>query len=182
MPNQELRIEILLEEVNKDKPSLDISFERFESHMTPLNPFEVTKEKKEAVLQLLIQQQIDSVENGLKIVDTYFPVKGYGWGGEIDILTKDKNKDYLIIELKISNLPPQIWSQILSYSYAIRDIFAKFEGVDVRSVVIGKGFEPKTLYAYQEIKKLIRDKNSLKVFKFNSDFKSYVELNEINIH
>ena len=74
-------IENLLEEANKNKPSLDVSFEKFDSHITPLNPFEVTREKKEAVLQLLIQNQIESIEQGLHIVDTYFPVRGYGWKG-----------------------------------------------------------------------------------------------------
>lgn len=175
-------IETLLEEINKNKPSMEISFEKFDSHMTPLNASELLKEETEEALQLLVQQNLNSLESGLKILDTYFPIKGYGWEGQIDILTKDKNKDYLIIELKLSNLEPEIWSQIFSYSTAIRNIYASEEGVDVRNAVIGKGFTIKTLHAYPEIKKLIKNKDSLKVFTFNTDYKTYVELSEININ
>lgn len=173
-------IEELLKEVNIKAVKMEISFARFPSNVTPLNPLEIHKEK-ESILQVLIQQNIEMVEKGLKIVDSYFPVRGYGWGGEIDILAKDMEKNYVIIELKMRKLPPQIWSQLLSYSYAIRNIFAKFEKVDVRTVAIGKGFEPKTLYVYPELKLLLKKPDLLRAFKYVTDFRTYVELREVDV-
>lgn len=83
--------------------------------------------------------------------------------------------------MKLGNLPPQIWSQLLSYSYAIRNIFAKFEKVDVRTIAICKGFERKTIFAYPELRYLMKNRESLKIFTFNTDFKNYLDLKEVNV-
>ena len=173
-------IEDLLKEINIKKEKIEINFSEFPSNIIPLNPLEIYKEK-ESILQVLVQQNIELIENEIKVVDSYFPVKGYGWGGEIDILAKDKDQNYVIVELKIGNLPPQIWSQLLSYSYAIRNIFAKVENVNVRTVAIGKGFEQKALYAYPELKLLVKNPDSLKVFKYQSDFRNKLVLDEFKV-
>lgn len=173
-------IENLLLQGNKGLPRTVIGFTSFPSSITPLNPLEIRKEE-EGILQVMVQQNIESLERRLRVVDTYFPVRGYGWGGQIDILAKDKVDNYVVIELKITNLPAQIWSQLLSYSYAIRNIFAIHEGVGVRTMAVARGFEPKTLYAYPELKQLLREPDSLKVFKFETDFETSLNLTEMHI-
>lgn len=144
------------------------------------HPLEVSKEKEE-VLQLLVQKHFTKVENDLRLLSSYVNIEYGSFRGEIDILGKDSKKNYVVVEIKLKNLTRSIWGQVFSYSNVIRNIYAKHEGVEVRSFVICNGFNLKTLYSYPELKKLLKYENSLRVFKYNTDFKDEISFQEVPV-
>ncbi len=87
----------------------------------------------------------------------------------------------MVAELKAENLKKDIWTQLLTYSYIIRDIYAKREGVEVRSFIICPGFQPKVFYSYPELKKLLKSQNSVRVFQYHTNFKNKIDFEEIPI-
>jgi hypothetical protein len=86
-----------------------------------------------------------------------------------------------VTELKAENLKKDIWTQLLTYSHVVRDIYAKHEGVGVRSFVICPGFDRKTFYSYPELKKLLKTQDSLRVFKYSTNFRDSISFEEIPI-
>jgi len=174
----------IIEELLKELPVKPIdrfkikTIEEYESLFT--QPIIVGKSEEKA-LQILVQNNLSSLENGLKAVISYFNVQYGKFKGEIDILARDKNKNFVVTEIKAENLKRDIWSQLFSYSHIIRNIYAKFEDADVRSFLICSGFDIKTVYSYPEIKKLLRREDSLRVFKYQTDFKRKISFEEIPI-
>jgi len=138
-------------------------------------------ESQEKTLQILVQNNLPLLEDKLQPVTSYFNIQYGKFKGEIDILARDKNKNFVVTEIKAENLKRDIWSQLFSYSHIIRNIYAKFEDVDVRSFLICSGFDIKTVYSYPEIKKLLRREDSLRVFKYQTDFQKKISFEEIPI-
>jgi hypothetical protein len=173
-------IEELLKELPvKPRDRFEIkTIEQYESLFT--QPITVSK-SAESALQILVQNHLSLLENGLNAVTSYFNVQYGKFKGEIDILARDKNKNFVVTEIKAENLKKDIWSQLFSYSHIIRNIYAKFEDVDVRSFLICSGFDIKTVYSYPEIKKLLKREDSLRVFKYQTDFKKKISFEEIPI-
>ena len=112
---------------------------------------------------------------------SYFNVQYGTIRGEIDILGKDRSQNYIVAELKAENLRRDIWTQLLAYSHVVRDIYAKHDGVEVRSFVICSGFDRKTFYSYPELKKLLKTQDSVRVFKYATNFKDRISFQEIPI-
>jgi len=138
-------------------------------------------EGQEKTLQILVQNNLGLLEDKLQPVTSYFNIQYGKFKGEIDVLARDKNKNFVVTEIKVENLKKDIWSQLFSYSHVIRNIYAKFEDVDVRSFLICNGFDIKTIYSYPEIKKLLRREDFLRVFKYQTDFKKKISFEEIPI-
>lgn len=138
-------------------------------------------ESKEKALQLLVQSNFNRLEDGLNPVTSYFNINYGTIRGEIDILGKDRDKNYVVTELKAENLRKDIWTQLLTYSHIIRDIYAKHDGVEVRSFIICSGFERKVFYSYPELKKLLKYQDSVRVFKYDTNFKDRIDFEEIPI-
>lgn len=172
----------IIERLLEDIPIAEVKefkykdLDRYESLFT--QPIEV-EESEEQALQLLVQNNFSVLEEGLISVSTYFNVQYGTFRGEIDILGRDKNKNFVVTELKAENIKKDIWTQLLTYSHIVRDIYAKFEDVDVRSFIVCNGLDRKTIYSYPELKKLLRHENSLRIFKYQTDFKNKIEFEEI---
>lgn len=93
-------------------------------------------------LQTAIRRQIASLEDGLQIVDGGSERRVLT--GYIDILAKDNNGIFVIIELKAGDCPKGSLEQLLGYAKDIKDE----EGVDkVRMCLIAKSFSDRTLAA-----------------------------------
>jgi hypothetical protein len=172
---EELLKELPVKPINKFKIK---TVEEYESLFT--QPV-IVGESQEKVLQILTQNHLPQLERDLESVSSYFNIQYGKFKGEIDILARDKNKNFVVTEIKAKNLKKDIWSQLFSYSHVIRNIYAKFEDVDVRSFLVCSGFDIKTVYSYPEIKKLLRREDSLKVFKYQTDFKKEISFEEIPI-
>ena len=159
-------------------PVLEKDFSHLESIYT--RTVQVT-DSQEKALQLLVQKNFEQLEEGVKPVTSYFNVQYGTIRGEIDILGQDKERNYVVTELKAENLKKDIWTQLLTYSHVIRDIYAKHEGVEVRSFLICPGFDRKTFYSYPELKKLLKKQESVRVFKYDTNFKDRISFEEIPI-
>ncbi len=137
------------------------------------------REGREKALQILVQNNFEKLESGLRAVTSYYNIRYGSIRGEIDILGRDRNNNFIVTEIKVDNLKRDIWTQLLTYSHVVRDTYAKFEDVDVRSFVICSGFDRKTIYSYPELKKLLRHENSLRIFKYQTKFKNKIKFQEI---
>lgn len=135
---------------------------------TPISAFDFP-EGEESQLQLLVQDNISQLESGLHVFDTYYNVRDYlgkvGYEGEIDILANDSANQFVVLELKKGKLPKDIWSQLFSYTYVIRNTLAK--GAEVRAMAVCRDIGRETKYAYPELKRKLQDKNTLKVFTYD---------------
>jgi len=148
--------------------------EEFSVNPTVIDPFSL-RGGLEARLQILIQRNMDKIEEGLQVVDTYYNLKSFlGYAGQIDILARDIRTNFVVIEIKGDDAPPEVWSQLFGYSHAIRSTLARKENVDVRSMLICKRLNLRTLYSYPEIKIIIKKPNMLQLFKYylRPDFSS----------
>lgn len=175
----------VIEELLSDKPLEEgvappkrIDYSNLESLFT--KEVSVT-DSQEKTLQLLVQSNFSKLETGAVPVTSYFNIKYGTINGEVDVLGRDKHKNYIITELKAENLRKDIWTQLLTYSHVIRDIYAKHAGVDVRSFIVCPGFDRKTFYSYPELKKLLKYENSLRVFRYETNFRDKIEFEEIPI-
>lgn len=93
-------------------------------------------------LQIAIRKQIASLESGLQIVDGGSERRVLT--GSIDILAKDNNGIFVVIELKAGDCPRGSLEQLLGYAKDIKDE----EGVgEVRMYLIAKSFSDRTLAA-----------------------------------
>ena len=163
------------EETKTDKP---IDYSNLESLFTKEVAITDSQEK---ALQLLVQNNFQKLEEGLSPITSYFNINYGTIRGEIDILGKDKQKNYVVTELKAENLKKDIWTQLLTYSHIIRDIYAKHDGVEVRSFIVCPGFDRKVFYSYPELKKLLKYQNSVRVFKYDTNFKDRIDFEEIPV-
>jgi len=159
-------------------PVAEKDFSHLESIYT--RTVEVT-DSQEKALQLLVQKNFEQLEEGVKPVTSYFNVQYGTIRGEIDILGQDKERNYVVTELKAENLKKDIWTQLLTYSHVIRDIYAKHEGVEVRTFLICPGFDRRTFYSYPELKKLLKRQESVRVFKYETNFKDRISFEEIPV-
>jgi hypothetical protein len=165
--------------VERELPSvIQQDFSHLESIYT--RAVQVT-DSQEKALQLLVQRNFEQLEEGVRPVTSYFNLQYGTIRGEIDILGQDKERNYVVTELKAENLKKDIWTQLLTYSHVIRDIYAKHEGVEVRSFLICPGFDRRTFYSYPELKKLLRRQDSVRVFKYATNFNDHISLEEIPI-
>ena len=139
-------------------------------------------DSQEKALQLLVQSNFSRLEDGIVPVMSYFNINYGTIKGEIDVLGRDKNKNYVVTELKAENLKKDIWTQLLTYSHVVRDIYAKHDGVDVRSFVVCPGFDRKTFYSYPELKKLLKYQDSVRVFQYSTNFRDTIAFKEIPIY
>ncbi len=172
-------IEKLLEDLPLEKDVVSqkaVNYSNLESLFT--KEVEVT-DSQEKALQLLVQNNFTMLEEGLMPVTSYYNVNYGSVRGEIDILGKDAKRNYVVTELKAESLKRDIWTQLLTYSHIIRDIYAKHEGAGVRSFIICPGFDRKVFYSYPEFKELLKYPDSVKVFKYETNFKNRIDFKEI---
>lgn len=170
------KIKEILENTGERKEEID--FKEIE-----INPIDISIpssiSQREMLIQLIAQKKIHKLESNLKVLDTLSKVSGeYGYAGEIDILAKDNESNYVIIELKEGRAPKEIWSQIFSYDYIIWKRFAEIENVGIRSFLICKELEKKTIFAYKFLKNILE--NNLKSFKYDLINNEEINFEEIS--
>lgn len=156
----------------------EIDFKEFDINPTDISIPEGTK--KEILVQLIAQQNITKLERGLKVLDTLSNVSAdLGYAGEIDILAKDSSNNYVVIELKESKAPKDIWSQMFSYDFVVWNRFARLENVDIRSFLICKELGKRTIFAYRYLKNTLPT-NTLKSFRYDLLSNNQINFEEIN--
>lgn len=85
----------------------------------------------EGNLEMFITDQIENIEEGLEVIK-----KQYHTGvGRIDILCLDKNRNFVVIELKKGQTDDSVIGQISRYIGWIKEHEAK-EGQKVRGIII----------------------------------------------
>jgi Holliday junction resolvase-like predicted endonuclease len=108
------------------------------------NPLEPTGQAfhLERDMQAAVRRQIESLEIGLKIIDNNFERRVST--GEIDIIAKDKNDNFVVIELKAGDCPKGALEQLLGYA---NDIRIEEEVNRVRLFLIAKSFSDRIVGA-----------------------------------
>ena len=112
-------------------------------------------------LQTFLLNDLTQIEPGLKLVE-----KGKEYQidvGRIDILAKDKNGNYVVIELKAGKAKDDALGQILGYMGYISENLAKNK--PVRGYIIANDFEERLKYAVKNIPNI-----KLKAYKVNFSF------------
>lgn len=85
-------------------------------------------------LQEFISMNIGSIEDGLSLIDREYNTEI----GKIDILAKDKQNNFVVIELKVGTAKREVLGQILSYMAAITQEKGTY---DVRGIIIANDFD-----------------------------------------
>lgn len=85
-----------------------------------------------------------TIEGGLKMICREFDLRI----GKADLLAQDKNKNWVLIELKGGQAIGQAIGQLLSYLFAFRFYFKK----EARGIIIAPKFHPQCLGAYEFLK------------------------------
>jgi RecB family endonuclease NucS len=112
-------------------------------------------------LQTFLLNDLSQIEPGLKLVE-----KGKEYQievGRIDILAKDKNDKYVIIELKAGKAKDDALGQLLGYMGFVSETLAN--GKPVRGYIIANDFEERLKYAVKNIPDV-----KLKAYKVNFSF------------
>ena len=102
-------------------------------------------------LEQYIIRDLSQIEDGLKLYSEK-GISGQQFNtevGRIDILAKDKNNDFVVIELKAGTANYSVIGQILGYISWIRKNLAK--GKRVRGIIIADDFDKRVKYASLEL-------------------------------
>lgn len=142
--------------------------------------FEQLPGNTESRLQLYLQRNMRLLETSLEVVDTYYNLKeDLGYEGEIDILARDKVSDFVVVELKVGSAPPEIWSQLFSYSQIVDMKLARPLGRTVRSMLVCENLGRKTYYAYPYLQSYLKEARYLRVFQYKFTKGNQLKVNEL---
>lgn len=122
----------------------DISPESSELATVSEMPLEPTGQAfhLERDMQLAVRRQIENLETGLRIVDNN--VERRVNTGEVDIVAKDANDIYVVVELKAGDCPRGALEQLMAYANDVRIE----EGVElVRMFLIARSFSNRIIGA-----------------------------------
>ncbi|MDY3338681.1 endonuclease NucS [Riemerella anatipestifer] len=142
-----------------EEDNSDLNSEIEKSEIVDSKEFSLSLERD---LQSYLSSNLDEIEEGLELVDNGIEFKTNA--GFIDLLAKDKNGNYVVIELKASKGKDAVIGQILGYIGAL----TKELGVDnVRGIIVASDFEDRLKYAISAINNLSLIKYTL-TFDFSS--------------
>lgn len=116
--------------------------------------------QKEDFLRDYLALHPNYIESGFKIIDTEYNADE---AGRIDILGKDKEGKYVVVELKRSLGTDSVIGQILGYMGWIR----KHKKTDVRGIIIVNEVSPRVEYALEMLKDDIQLKRYHLKFEIN---------------
>lgn len=110
-------------------------------------------------LQIYLSNRLTQIEDGLTLVSREYKTDA----GFIDILCKDKNNDYVIIETKAGKAKDAALGQILGYIGAL-----KASGVteNIRGILVASDFDSRIFYATKALANITLTKYNLS-FRFD---------------
>ena len=110
-------------------------------------------------LQIYLSNRLTEIEEGLTLVSREYKTDA----GFIDILCKDKNGDYVIIETKAGKAKDAALGQILGYIGAL-----KASGVTekIRGILVASDFDSRLVYAAKALENITLTKYNLS-FRFD---------------
>ena len=143
------------------------------AHMVgqPINNIESEEISSEAEISLerdleeYIIRNLDQIDEGLKLYSKE-GVSGRQFNtniGKVDILSVDKNNNFVVIELKAGTANYSVIGQVLGYIHEVRQNIAS--GKEVKGIIIADDFEKKLMAAVFEIPHV-----SLKKYRVNFTF------------
>lgn len=151
----------------EDKTNIHKSLEIFrdaqERNLIPLEEKEenyIEARIKEKMLEDFLEFKLAELEQGLVLVKRQYPTLV----GPIDILAKDKDGNYVVIELKKGRSSDRVFGQITRYIGWIKENL----NPNVRGIVVGSPIEDKLVYSRKGLNNLERVK--LKEFNFYFKF------------
>ena len=110
-------------------------------------------------LQIYLSNRLTEIEEGLTLVSREYKTDA----GFIDILCKDKNGDYIIIETKAGKAKDAALGQILGYIGALKE-----SGVteNIRGILVASDFDNRLFYAAKALANITLTKYNLS-FRFD---------------
>ncbi len=108
-------------------------------------------------LQVYLSNRLTDIEEGLTLVSREYKTEA----GLIDLLCKDKNGDYLIIETKAGVGKDGALGQLLGYIGALKDTGIR---ENIRGMLVASGFEQRVVYACKVL-------GNVTLVKYNLSFK-----------
>lgn len=108
-------------------------------------------------LQIYLSNRLTEIENGLTLVSREYKTDA----GFIDILCKDKNGDYVIIETKAGKAKDAAFGQIMGYIGAL-----KASGVteNIRGILVASDFDDRLFFAAKAM-------TNITLVKYNLSFR-----------
>lgn len=114
-------------------------------------------------LQSYVSLNLEDIEEGLELVDNGMEYKTQA--GFIDLLAKDKNGNYVVIELKAGKAKDSVIGQIMGYMGALS---LELNTSNIRGLVVASEFDNRLLYASKQIENLRLVKYGM-IFNFNEE-------------
>lgn len=111
---------------------------------------------KERILEDLLEADIEKLEDGLVLVRRQYPTAS----GPIDLLAKDKNDVFVVIELKRGRESDKVVGQVGRYLTWVIERLAKGNSKRVRGIVVGSDFDHKFALSVQQL-------NTVKTYTFD---------------
>ena len=107
----------------------------------PISEFAISIERD---LQNYISSRLTEIEDGLTLVNREYKTDA----GFIDILCKDSNGDYVVIETKAGRAKDAAVGQLLGYIGALKENGIK---ENIRGILVASDFENRTVFAAKAI-------------------------------
>jgi|SRR5690554_3839617 len=126
----------------------DQDLEQITIEETEENPREISL-SLEKDLHSYLSLRLEELESGLELVEEGIEYKTSA--GYIDILAKDKNGNYVVIELKAGKAKDAVIGQILGYIGALS---MELKVKNVRGIIVASDFEDRLLYAVENVSNL----------------------------
>jgi hypothetical protein len=159
------KLEMELDKRNQSVPQVEAEREKYPSQPLPKFDLGLSKGSPEEKFTFDVQVVMGTIEDGLQPIQAFYPLRATsGRNISIDILARDSNKNFVVVELKTEDLEESIWNQVFHYAWILRSRLPTKS--KVRAVVICQTAEPKLELAYQELKRHLREPEFLKVYKY----------------
>jgi hypothetical protein len=154
----------------EDKTNIHKSLEIFrDAQKRNLIPLEEKEEDyieariKEKMLENFLEFKLQELEKGLVLVQRQYPTLV----GPIDILAKDQNGNYVVIELKKGRSSDRVFGQITRYIGWVKENLSP-HNPNVRGIIVGSPIEDRLVYSKKGLNNIERVK--LKEFSFYFKF------------